>query len=170
MGHHYYNHKSLKYNLILSLLKHFRPSLNSGKKILSPGNILFIGLSTVLLLFFVLTALADIFNGVPVSKWLSMGWNYFLGVPISEIAAGGEKIITEAAKTTTPNDIISVGQLALSSVGLLILALMDEILGIGLLAVAFILRVFNQLAGKPIALFSWILLFFSLTPSIVKHL
>jgi len=168
-----YKYKIHKYSFLISLLKHLLnlhliPS--RGRKILSVGNVLFIGLSMVLLVFFSLTALADIFNSLHIPGWLSTGWNYILGVPVSDIAAGGEKLITEAAKNTTPQDIISFGQLALSSIGLLLLALLDEILGIGLLAAAFILRVFNQFAGRPAALFSWILLFSSLVPSAVKHL
>jgi len=173
MGHNHYSHKNLKYVFVFNLLKHFlniRPVAHKGKKILSAGNILFSGLSMILLVFFILTALADILNGLPVSRWLVKGWNYIAGLPISDIATESEKLITEAAKKTTPQDIISYGQLTLSSIGLLLFALLDEILGIGLLTVAIISRLLNQFTGRPIALLSWILLFSSLVPSAVKHL
>jgi len=164
--------KIRKYSFIFSFLQHLismRPTIKSGKKILSPGNILFIGLSIMLMIFFISTALADIFNGIPVFQWLSTGWNYIMGVPISDIAVGSERIITEAAKNTIPQEIMLFGQLTLSSIGVVLLALLDEVLGIGLLFTAFITRVINQFI-RPLAALSWLLLFASLVPSVVTRL
>ncbi|OPX83521.1 MAG: hypothetical protein A4E53_04606 [Pelotomaculum sp. PtaB.Bin104] len=171
MGHHYYS-KMHKYGFFLNLFKQFlnnRSSYGRSKKTLTAGNFLFLGIASFLLIFLVFSAIADIFNGLSLSNWLSMAWNSIMGMPVADMAKGGEKLLNEASKATTPQDIVSSGQQILSSIGVVVLALLDEAIGIGLLFIAFVIRIINQFV-RPMATFSWFLLFSSLVPSAIKHL
>lgn len=167
----YYHHKDYFFTQI------FKHLLN--RKLLNTGNILFFLVSFMLLMFFIIAGLGDVYNGIPVFSWLDMAWKYVMGIPVSEIAkyTEGEKLLTEAAKKIAPQDILNPAKdiltpaqqfivLAVS----LVKALLDEILGVALLFMAFILRALNIYAGRPSALFSWIVVAMSPIAAIYEYL
>ncbi|OPX83599.1 MAG: hypothetical protein A4E53_04547 [Pelotomaculum sp. PtaB.Bin104] len=92
-----------------------------------------------------------------------------MGVPVADLVQSGEKLLTDATRNTTPQDILTLGQVTLSAIEAIALALLDEFLGMVILATACIARIVNQFL-KPMATLSWMLLFASLMPSAVKHL
>ncbi|OPX84103.1 MAG: hypothetical protein A4E53_03878 [Pelotomaculum sp. PtaB.Bin104] len=89
-----------------------------GKNFLSPGTVLFLGSSANLLTFYILSALADLFNNLTVSNWIE---------------------------------------------------LQDEFIGIGLLFIAFITLTVSYFTSRSLIVFSWLLFFASMIPSVVKY-
>jgi len=139
-------------------------------KYLIAGNIAFLAVFLLLLLFFLITGLVDVYNNVPVFKWLDAAWKYVQGMPFSEIYSEGEKLLTEAPKKISPQDILTPAQQFLTLMVSLIKALMDKIIGITLLIFALILRVLNKYTGRPNVLFSWMLVAASPVATIIEYL
>ncbi|MDD3654880.1 MAG: hypothetical protein PHO01_12020 [Desulfotomaculaceae bacterium] len=164
-------HKIYNYIYFLNRFKHFfsnRSSTGRRKKILTTGNILFLGIVAILLIFFFITAIADLFNILQPSQWPGVGWSYSMDIPIADLVWGGAQQLINAVLNITPQGILSFGELTLSTIGVIILALLDEVLGIGILTIAFIARIINQFF-RPMATLSWLLLFASLIPSAISH-
>lgn len=140
-------------------------------KYLTRGNIFFLSLSFGLFLFVLISGLADVFNGLPISKWFNVVWETIKGTSVSEIAkvTDTEKLLTETAKKVTVQDAIPVAQQVLPTVGTILLALLDEICGIVLLTSAFLLRIFYQYIGKA-SLLPWVTLTFSGVPVLLEYI
>lgn len=163
-GHHhhkhsYYDHDDYHFKL-------FRLS-----KDIIARNLSFLALSLVLLLFFLITGLADVFKVLPVSGWLDAALKYLQGLPVSEIVSytNTEKLLTEAQKIP-PVDVLTPLQQFFAMMVSLIKALMDEIVGIVLLSAALILKVMNQYTGRPSALAAWTLIAVSPFAAIIEYL
>jgi hypothetical protein len=135
------------------------------------GNISFLAISSVLLLFFLITGLADVYNGLPVSKWLDTAMKFLQGIPVSNIVnyTSAEKLLTEA-QNIPPVDILTPAQQFFTVIVSLLKALTDEIVGFVLLIVAFALKVSNQYAGKPSVSMAWLMLAVSPLAAVIEYL
>jgi len=163
-GHHYHKHGYYDHG------EYYFKLFRLGKDIVV-RNISFLAISLVLLLFFLVTGLADVYNVLPVSKWLNTALSYLQGIPVSEIAnySNAEKLLTEAQKIP-PVDILTPVQKFLAQMVSLMKALLDEIFGIVLLTIAFILKVMNQYTSKPSTSIAWILLAVSPVAAVIEYL
>lgn len=162
----YHHHKHGYYDHGEYYFKLFRLS-----KDIIVRNFSFLAISLVLLLFFLVTGLADVFKVLPVSGWLDTALKYLQGIPVSEIVSytNTEKLLTEAQKIP-PVDVLTPLQQFFALAVSLLKALMDEIFGIVLLSAALILKVMNQYTGRPGASVAWTLIAASPFAAIIEYL